>query len=153
MHPIANVVGVHLVFEQAGRVLLGLRSPTSAYAADTWHLPAGHLENESATACAVREAWEELGVTVHEQDLRLVHVVHHQDQQNHQDAQLRPPRLQLLFRVLDHEGTPAIREPDRCTDLRWWPYGALPAPLVDYTAVALTGIAAGRTYTEMGWPE
>ncbi len=60
--------------------------------------------------------------------------------------------MQLLFRVLDYEGTPTNREPDRCADLRWWPYAALPTPLVDYTAVALTGIAAGRTYTEMGWP-
>ncbi|MFJ9542626.1 NUDIX domain-containing protein [Streptomyces sp. NPDC101225] len=146
MRPVLNVIGVHLLFERAGKVLLGLRSSTSAYAADTWHLPAGHLEDESATACAVREAREELGVTVHEQDLRLVHVVHLRDAEDHR------ARIQMLFRVLDYEGTPVICEADRCADLRWWPYGALPAPLVDYTAVALTGIAAGRTYTEMGWP-
>ncbi|MEU0443719.1 NUDIX domain-containing protein [Streptomyces sp. NPDC006186] len=146
MRPHPNVIGVHLVFERAGRVLLGLRSSTSPYAASTWHLPAGHLEDESATACAVREAREELGVTVHEQDLRLVHVVHHRDPEDH------GARMQMLFRVLDYEGTPTICEPDRCADLRWWAYGALPTPLVDYTAVALTGIAAGRTYTEMGWP-
>ena len=40
MRPHANVIGVHLVFERAGKVLLGLRSSTSAYAAGTWHLPA-----------------------------------------------------------------------------------------------------------------
>ncbi|WP_245239347.1 NUDIX domain-containing protein [Streptomyces sp. MZ04] len=141
----ANIVGVHLVFERAGRVLLGLRSPDSAYAPATWHLPAGHLERESATACAVREAGEELGVTIHEQDLRLVHIVHHRDGGDGR------ARMQLLFHVLAYAGTPAIREPDRCTALEWWPYAALPSPLVDYTAVALTGIAAGRTYTEMGW--
>lgn len=29
MHPHANVIGVHLVFEQAGKVQLGLRASTS----------------------------------------------------------------------------------------------------------------------------
>ncbi|MBC9717828.1 NUDIX domain-containing protein [Streptomyces sp. TRM66268-LWL] len=145
MHPHSNVVGVHLVFEQTGKVLLGLRSSTSAYAPDTWHLPAGHLEDESATTCAVREAHEELGVSIDEQDLRLIHVVHQRDSEN------QVPRVQLLFQVLDYAGTPTVREPERCTSWRWWPYGALPTPLVDYAAVALTGIAAGRTYTQMGW--
>lgn len=93
----------------------------------------------------MREAHEELGVTIHEQDLRLVHIVHLRDSDDGR------ARMQLLFHVLAHSGTPAIREPDRRAALEWWPYAALPSPLVDYTAVALTGIAAGRTYTEMGW--
>ncbi|MEV8528889.1 MULTISPECIES: NUDIX domain-containing protein [unclassified Streptomyces] len=138
-----NIVGVHLVFEQVGQVLLQRRSPSARFAPDEWHLPAGHLEAESAMECAVRESGEELGVDIDPQDLRLVHVLHYRGSGT--------PHMQLFFRVLAYRGTPRICEPDRCTALGWHPYAALPAPLVDYTAVALTAIAANRSYTAMGW--
>ncbi|MEU3370153.1 NUDIX domain-containing protein [Streptomyces sp. NPDC006660] len=66
-----NIVGVHLLFEQSGQVLLQRRSPKSPFAPGSWHVPAGHLEEESATACAVWECEEELGVKIEPQDLRL----------------------------------------------------------------------------------
>lgn len=142
-HP--NIVGVHLVFEHAGHVLLQRRSPNSPFAPGSWHVPAGHLEEESATACAVRESREELGVTIEPGDLRLVHVLHHRH------TSTSTPRMQLFFRVLRYQGTPRICEPDRHTALEWHRYTALPSPLVDYTAVALTAIAVGRPYAAMGW--
>ncbi|MFE9371001.1 NUDIX domain-containing protein [Streptomyces sp. NPDC006711] len=140
-----NIVGVHLLFEQSGHVLLQRRSPESPFAPGSWHVPAGDLEEEAATACAVRESEEELGVKIDPQDLRLVHVLHYRD------AVAGVPRMQLFFRVLSYSGTPRICEPDRHTALEWHPYAALPSPLVDYTAVALTSIAAGRPFAAMGW--
>lgn len=140
-----HFIGVHLVFEQAGQVLLQRRGDNAAFAPGTWHLPAGHCETEPAHACAVREAGEELGVVIDPQDLRLVHTLHYRDH-------AQPlPRLQMFFQVLAYRGTPRICEPDRCAALRWHPASALPTPLVDYTAVTLTAIAAGRTFTHMGW--
>ncbi|MFI5706150.1 NUDIX domain-containing protein [Streptomyces xanthochromogenes] len=140
-----NIVGVHLVFEHSGQVLLQRRSRKSLFAPGSWHVPAGHLEEESAIACAVRESDEELGVEIDPQDLRLVHVLHYRD------TAASTPRMQLFFRVLSYAGTPRICEPDRHTALAWHPYAALPSPLVDYTAVALTAIAVGRPFAAMGW--
>ncbi|MFD7014004.1 NUDIX domain-containing protein [Streptomyces sp. NPDC059928] len=145
MQPQPNIIGVHLVFEHAGQVLLQRRSPNSAFAPGFWHVPAGCLEAEAASACAVRESGEELGVSIELQDLRLVHVLHYRD------TVASTPRLQLFFRVLHYRGTPKICEPDRHTALGWHPYSTLPSPLVDYTAVALTAIDAGRSYADMGW--
>ncbi|MFE2426938.1 NUDIX domain-containing protein [Streptomyces sp. NPDC059373] len=142
-----NVIGIHLVFERQGRVLLGRRSPDAAFAPDTWHLPAGHQEDESATACAAREAYEELGVRIAEDDLRLVHVLHYREVEDHQG------RMQLFFQVTAWSGTPHNMEPDRCSALQWWPLDALPVPLVDYTGQALRAIATGLPYSQAGWPE
>ncbi|MFE0680639.1 NUDIX domain-containing protein [Streptomyces sp. NPDC058961] len=139
-----NIVGVHLVFEHSGQVLLQRRSPNSPSAPNSWHVPAVHLEDESAVACAVRESKKELGVTIDAQDLRLVHVLHYRDTST--------PRIQLFFRVLSYAGTPRICQPDQHTALAWHPYAALPSPIVDYTAVALTAIAVGRPFAAMGWP-
>jgi ADP-ribose pyrophosphatase YjhB (NUDIX family) len=99
-----SVLGAHLLFEHEGAVLLGKRAPDAVFAPDTWHLPAGHVEAESARACAVREAAEELALALREEDLHLVHVV---DLLEPRDGR---PRAQLFFRVTAWRGEPG-RQP------------------------------------------
>ncbi|MFF5846424.1 NUDIX domain-containing protein [Streptomyces massasporeus] len=142
---VLNVVGVHLYLERDGQVLLGLRHPGSAYAGGFWHVLAGHCEAEAATACLVREAYEEAGLVIDPADVALVHTVHMRDQPTD------PPRIQLFFRARHWEGTPALREPDKCVAWQWWSAKDLPEPIVPYTRAALAGIQAGLVYTELGW--
>jgi 8-oxo-dGTP diphosphatase len=140
-----SMLGAHLLFERKGAVLLGKRAPDAVFAPDTWHLPAGHVEAESARACAVREAAEELALELREEDLDLVHVV---DLLEPRDGL---PRAQLFFRVTAWRGEPVNNEPDKCTALEWFPRTALPQPLVDYTRQALRHIHAGSPYSQQGW--
>ncbi|MFF9060822.1 NUDIX domain-containing protein [Streptomyces sp. NPDC014882] len=143
---VLNGVGVHLHIEDAqGRVLLGLRHPDSKYAGDTWHYLAGRCEQESALACLVREAWEEAGLVIDPVNVELAHVVHVVDAPGSQ------PLLQLIFRARRWEGAPEVREPDKCLTWQWWPRHELPDRLVSYTRTAITGIAEGRLYSQMGW--
>ncbi|MEV0536331.1 NUDIX domain-containing protein [Kitasatospora sp. NPDC050463] len=143
---VLNVVGVHLYLEDdQGRILLGLRHPDAAYAPDTWHLLAGHCEQESAVACLVREAMEEAGLVIDPADVEFAHAVHLVDAPGSQ------PRLGLFFRVRSWKGTPELREPDRCTAWKWWHPDDLPEQLVPYTRAAIAGIQASRAYTELGW--
>lgn len=143
---VPNIVGVHLYLERDGQVLLGLRHPGSAYAGDTWHVLAGHCEAESATACLVREAYEEAGLVIDPADTELVHTVHMVDRPGGR------PRIGLFFRARRWEGTPELREPDKCVAWRWWNAKELPEPLVPYARAAIEGIRAGHAYTELGWP-
>ncbi|MFJ8660294.1 NUDIX domain-containing protein [Streptomyces sp. NPDC093795] len=142
---VPHIVGVHLYLERDGHVLLGRRHPDSAYAGNTWHVLAGHCEAESATACLVREAYEEAGLVIDPADLELVHTVHLVDRPGDQ------PRIGLFFRARHWEGTPELREPDKCVGWQWWSPKDLPEPTVPYTRAAIEGIQAGRPYTEMGW--
>ncbi|MER7695678.1 NUDIX domain-containing protein [Streptomyces sp. NPDC096095] len=143
---VLNGVGVHLHLEDAeGRVLLGLRHPESKYAGDTWHYLAGRCEQEPALACLVREAWEEAGLVIDPADVELAHVVHVVD------APGSLPLMQLVFRARRWEGTPEVREPDKCLAWRWWPQHELPDRLVSYTRTAITAIAEGRPYSQLGW--
>lgn len=141
----SHLVGGHLYAERDGTVLLGLRGPAVAFGAEEWHVPAGHVEQESARACVVREAGEETGLVVAEEDLTLVHTVHLLQ------APGAVPRVQLFFRAVRWRGEPRLLEPDRCTAWRWWPLHALPEATVPYTRAAIDGIARGRAYTELGW--
>ncbi|MFB8206422.1 NUDIX domain-containing protein [Streptomyces sp. NPDC056010] len=142
---VLNVVGVHLYLERDGQVLLGLRHPDSAYAGNTWHVLAGHCEAESATACLVREAYEEAGLVIDPADVELVHTVHTVNRPGGR------PRIGLFFRARRWEGTPELREPDKCVAWQWWNAKDLPEPLVPYARAAIEGIRAGCVYTELGW--
>jgi 8-oxo-dGTP pyrophosphatase MutT (NUDIX family) len=143
---VLNGVGVHLHLEDAeGRVLLGLRHPSSTYAGSTWHFLAGRCEQESAVTCLVREAQEEAGLTIDPADVELVHVVHVVDDPG------GLPLLQLVFRARRWKGVAEVREPDKCLTWQWWPLQELPDPMVPYARAAITGITEGRAYTEMGW--
>ncbi|MER5549859.1 NUDIX domain-containing protein [Streptomyces sp. NPDC002589] len=143
---VLHVIGVHLYVENDdGHVLLGLRHPDSKYAGNTWHFLAGHCEQESATACLVREALEEAALVIDPADVELVHVVHLVDSPAGQ------PRMQMVFRARRWEGSPEVREPDKCLAWQWWRPESLPEPVVPYTRAAIAGIAEGRAYTEMGW--
>ncbi|MEU0673945.1 NUDIX hydrolase [Streptomyces sp. NPDC006172] len=142
---VANIVGVHLLLERDGKVLLGLRHPDSAFAPLEHHFLAGHCERESAVSCLIREAREEAGLVIAPEDVEFAHLVHLQHTQGTR------PRLQLVFRAKKWEGEPRVLEPDKCVSWDWWPLDALPEPLVDYTRAALDGIRGGQLYTESGW--
>ncbi|MER7485054.1 NUDIX domain-containing protein [Streptomyces sp. NPDC126497] len=144
---VLNGIGVHLHLEDAeGRVLLGLRHPDSKYPGGTWHYLAGRCERESALACLLREAWEEAGLVIDPADVELVHVVH----VGGTSGSL--PLMQLVLRARRWEGTPKVRESDKCLTWQWWPRDELPDPIVSYTRTAITAIAEGLPiYSQLGW--
>ncbi|MGC4947062.1 NUDIX domain-containing protein [Streptomyces sp. DT224] len=140
-----HVVAVHLYLERDGQVLLGLRHPDPAYAGGSWHMPAGHCAAEAATACLVREAYEQAGLVIDPADAELVHTVH---------TAGRPgdgPGIGLFFRARRWEGTPELKEPGKCVTWQWWNAKDLPEPLAPCTRAAIEGIRHGRVYTELGW--
>ncbi|MFD0274120.1 NUDIX domain-containing protein [Kitasatospora sp. NPDC127111] len=144
--PPTLVVGVHLVLLDGDTVLLGRRHNTS-YANGMWHLPAGHMEpGETVTRAMTREAEEELGILIAEDDLALVHTLHHLDADDGRS------RLHLFFRPARHDGQVRNAEPHRCDALRFWRLDQLPANTVPYTAHALGEITRGSALSTVGWP-
>ncbi|MEV0076837.1 NUDIX domain-containing protein [Nocardia neocaledoniensis] len=134
------LVGVHLVLLDADRrVLLGRRLGTG-FGDGLFHVPAGHLEaGETAVAGLIREAREEVGVEIAPGDVEFAHVLHSHE------------RVQMFFVVRRWRGEVSNREPDKCSELRWFAVGELPADMVEYCRVALDAVVAGRTFAEFGW--
>ncbi|MGV9375856.1 NUDIX hydrolase [Nonomuraea sp. NPDC003707] len=134
------IVDVHVLLLRDSTVLLGRRTGTG-YGDGLWHLPSGHLEaGESATEAAVREAGEEVGVTIDPDDLRFVHVMHR-----------APERVGLFFAADTWTGEPYNAEPDKCSEIAWWPLDGLPRDMVGYPAAAIANVVNSVPYALHEW--
>lgn len=57
------------------RILVLKRGPGARFLENTWNLPGGHLEmDESLEDCAVRECFEESGVSIKKEDLVFLNI-------------------------------------------------------------------------------
>ncbi|GAB4085118.1 hypothetical protein GCM10028784_17480 [Myceligenerans cantabricum] len=122
-----------------GEVLLQLRQNTG-YRDGYWAFAAaGHVEEgESVVDAAVREAAEELGVTVDRTDLLPLTVMHRGEPGGPAVEQ----RVDFFFEALRWDGTPEIQEPEKAADLAWVPLDELPVSLVPHEAVILEAVRA-----------
>ena len=122
------MVDVHLVLRRGGEVLLARRSGTG-YADGLLHAPSGHAEDgEDVRQAMIREAAEELGLRLRPEDLRVALVMQHRAP----DPAARP-RIGWFFEAAyGAGGEPVNREPDKCSQLDWFPLDGLPDDMVAY---------------------
>jgi 8-oxo-dGTP pyrophosphatase MutT (NUDIX family) len=134
---------VHLLLvDTDGRVLFGRRQNTG-FEDSAYHLPAGHLEaGESVVQALIREAKEEVGVTIAPESVKFAHIMH---------SSSSGGRAAFFFTVRQWEGAPENREPEKCSELAWFSLDALPDHLIDYCRVALHHIATGEPFSVYGW--
>jgi 8-oxo-dGTP pyrophosphatase MutT (NUDIX family) len=131
-----TIVDVHaLLFDPEGRVLLMERANTG-YADGLAGVPAGHLEEgESVLDAVIREAAEEVGVRLREDDMRCVHVSH----------RCKPgvtDRVGFFFAATRWSGEPVNAEPHKCARIWWHDPDDLPPDTIGYVADAIARVRA-----------
>lgn len=110
----------------------------------SFSIPAGGLDaGETIGAAAIREAYEEVGVQIAPQNLHYVHTLHSKTDDR--------TWLGHFFQATAWEGTPTLREPDKHSDLQWYPINALPPETIPYVRQAILCVAAQNPYSEYGW--
>ncbi|MGH3831646.1 MAG: NUDIX hydrolase [Pseudonocardiaceae bacterium] len=136
-------VAVHVILaDTEGRVLL-MRRAGSGYADGQLGLPAGHVDlGETPTACAIREVGEELGIELNSSEPRPAGVMFRRSLE---------PRVDIFFATTTWRGEPEIREPHKCTELRWVNPANLPDDALDFVGQAVTNARQGRHFHEYGW--
>jgi 8-oxo-dGTP pyrophosphatase MutT (NUDIX family) len=139
-----SIVDLHLILRRDdGRILL-LRRAGGGYGDGRLHLPSGHLEaGESAVDGVIREAREEVGVTVTPEDLQFVHVMHRSGENGGHD------RLGLFWQATRWVGEPYNAEPENCSELLW--VDQLPADTIGYPAAGIHRAADGVAFSLYGW--
>lgn len=137
--------------EHAGRTeTLLQRRQNTGYADGLWDVAAsGHLEAaEPLSAAVCREAWEETRLLIRPADLRFQTLVHKYA------ADIALPYFNIYFRAERWQGEPTIGEPEKCSELAWFPLDALPADLIADRRAVLLALrdAQPEPYRELGWP-
>ena len=136
-HSFALVPASYVLLLRGREVLLQRRQNTG-YMDGFWVAgAAGHVEpGETARQAAVREAREELGVDVGAGDLELVTVMQRTD-----GAGLpREQRVDWFWTCKEWMGEPRICEPEKTSDLRWFPLADLPDLVPAYERIVLAGL-------------
>lgn len=113
------VPAVIFLLEKDGRYLMLLRQNTG-FMDNMWSLPGGHVEQgEHLLQAVIREAHEELGITVKEDAISLLGM-HHMLRNDGNEG------LNLYYKITDWSGEPTNQEPALCGGLQWFPADALP---------------------------
>lgn len=136
------IPAVFLMLIQDGRILLQQRLNTG-HEDGNYSLVGGHFEGkESATSVLIREAKEEIGITLKPTDLNLCYVLH---------KNIDEERIDLFFSAKKWMGTPKICEPEKCGDLQFFQLNALPKNTIEYIAKAIHDAQKNILYGEYGW--
>lgn len=109
--------------EDGTQILLHRRKNTG-YEDGKWDIAgSGHVdENETAKMAVARECKEELGLDVKTEDLTFVHLSHRFSKDR--------TYYDIYFVVNSYEGIPKIMEPDKCSELKWFPICNLPNDII-----------------------
>ncbi|CAM5271082.1 methyltransferase domain-containing protein [Streptomyces californicus] len=139
-HRHTEVVDVHLILRRGPDVLLARRAGTG-YADGLLHMPSGHAEDgEDVREAMIREAAEEIGLRLEPEELRVALVMQH-----------RGPgggaRMGWFFVAeYDPARPPRNAEPEKCSELGWFPLAALPDDMVAYCRAGLDGYRSGEHF-------
>jgi len=107
-------VGVAIVFlDKDNQVLIGKRVNTSS-GSHLWGLPGGRMELwEDTKKTAVREAQEETGLIIKEEDLEYLFFTNDMFKESGEHW------LTLYYKAFNWEGIVKRMEPDKCLEWKW----------------------------------
>ncbi|MGB8984437.1 MAG: NUDIX domain-containing protein [Anaerolineales bacterium] len=135
-------VTVHLLFFREDQILL-LRRFNTGYADGQYSVPAGHLDGgETVLEAAAREAEEETGLRIAQQDMSFSSVLHRIEDEE---------RVDFFVHVRQWQGEPANTEPDKCDELRWVKVDELPANIIPYVKRAIQNHRDRIVFDEFSW--
>lgn len=143
------LVAAVIVHDKAtNRVVLLQRSENAKFAQGMWDLPVGKSElGEPITETAVRELYEETGLTVKPESLKVAHIIH-----GAWGVEAPNGFLTVVFAAHDWSGEPENREPRKHSQVCWVNANAIPENFVETTSSALHRyLAGGPDVSVDGW--
>ncbi|WP_405931408.1 NUDIX domain-containing protein [Streptomyces sp. NBC_00827] len=123
----------------ANRVVLLQRGENAKFGQGLWDLPIGKSEpGEPITGTAVRELYEETGLTVKPEALEVAHIVH-----GALGVEAPNGFITVVFAAHEWTGEPENREPRKHAQVRWVDADAIPDAFVGSSADALHQYLSG----------
>ncbi|MBY8340115.1 MULTISPECIES: NUDIX domain-containing protein [Streptomyces] len=143
------LVAAVIVHDMAtNRVVLLQRGQNAKFAQGMWDLPVGKSEpGEPITETAVRELYEETGLVVKPEALKVAHIIH-----GAWGVEAPNGFLTVVFTAHEWSGEPENREPRKHSQVCWVDADTIPEEFVDTTASALRRYLDGGPQVSVdGW--
>jgi len=136
------VSAVHLFLIKEDKILL-LRRFNTGYEDGNYSVVAGHLDGgEPVKSAMIREAKEETGIDISNQDLDVVQVMHRLADDE---------RIDFFLRASTWAGEIKNMEPHKCDELSWRPIDDLPDNIIPYVRTAIDNYQKGIWFDNYGW--
>lgn len=140
-------MAVLLVFKKDNKVALLHRQNTN-WMNDHWGVVGGKVDKgESALKAAMREAKEEVGVTVNLAASDVSAVLY----RTANDKDDLSPWVDIIFEITDWQGELYNAEPNSHSELKWFDLEDLPENITPFTKKYLQMLETGIKYDETGW--
>lgn len=137
------VTAVHLILIENNQILL-LRRYNTGYEDGNYSVVAGHIDgNESVIKAMKREALEEAGIHIEENDLEIVHVMHRHTAERES--------IDYFLTCKSYSGQIQIMEKDKCDELAFYPLDKLPGNVIPYVRKAIEYCQNNVSFSIYGW--
>ena len=129
-------IGVDIFLERKNEIsgrkqILMLKRAGTGYCDGYFDLPGGHLEaNEDIFDGMIREAKEEIGITIKREDMEILHIYH----------RYKGGMLKFVFKTDKYNGIPINNELDKCEKIEWIDFEYLPENIVPSIKIELDNI-------------
>ena len=134
----------YLILTRENEILLSQRRNTG-HQDGNYSLPAGHVEKgETFTQCIIREAQEEINISLKEEDLKVVHVLSRKSFDT-------DDRIEIFFQSSKWESEVKNMEPEKCGDLAWFPLDQLPKNMTPWVRTAIQHFQKRVVFSEFDW--
>ncbi len=123
-------ISVQLILENQNKILLMKRKNTG-YEDGKYCLPGGHVEaNEEIKQALIREAEEELGITINVKDVQFYKVLNRKINENE-------AYIDFAFKVTHWSKNVTNNEKDKCEEIIWIDKNKLPENILDFIPTLL----------------
>ena len=137
------VKGAFLFLLKEKQILLYKRKDTTHFQ-NYYGVISGNVEeNEVFENAIIREAEEEIGIKIKQEDLEAVHMMHRIDEQDES--------MYVFFLAEKWSGEIENKEPNRCEELIWTSIEELPKNIVPYVKDAINNYRTKKYFSEYKW--
>lgn len=137
------VKGAFLFLLKEKQILLYKRKNTTHYKSYYGVVSGNVEENEIFENAIIREAEEETGIKIKQEDLKAVHVMHRIDEKDES--------FYVFFLAEKWNGVIENKEPNRCEELIWTEIDKLPQNIVPYVKDAINNYRTKKYFSEYKW--
>lgn len=133
------LVAVHIFFINKGKILL-LKRQNTGYGDGQYSVPAGHVDGEESIGDAmIRETFEETNVKL-DKAPEIIHVMHR--------VKPNDVRIDYFGLAKNWHQLPTNKEPEKCTEMKWFPLDNLPRNTIPYIQQAIHYYQAKQLFSD-----